>query len=45
MQHLIAGAGRVLSPGGVLAVYGPFNYGGSYTSASNASFDASAEVA
>ena len=26
--------------GGVLAVYGPFNYGGDYTSASNREFDA-----
>lgn len=35
----IAGVGRCLGPGGVFAVYGPFNYNGSYTSASNASFD------
>jgi SAM-dependent methyltransferase len=31
--------GRVLAPGGVLAVYGPFNYGGQYTSDSNRNFD------
>ncbi len=27
------------APGAVLAVYGPFNYGGRYTSDSNARFD------
>jgi len=31
---------RVLEPGGVLAVYGPFNYNGAYTAESNARFDA-----
>ncbi len=36
----IAGAGRVLRDGGHFAVYGPFNYGGQYTSDSNARFDA-----
>jgi cyclopropane fatty-acyl-phospholipid synthase-like methyltransferase len=34
------GVGRVLNAGGVLAVYGPFNYNGKYTSASNERFDA-----
>jgi hypothetical protein len=29
----------VLQPGGVLAVYGPFNYNGAFTSESNARFD------
>lgn len=33
------GVGQVLAPGGTLAVYGPFRYGGEYTSASNARFD------
>jgi len=31
--------GSVLAPGGTLAVYGPFNYGGEYTSESNRNFD------
>jgi SAM-dependent methyltransferase len=39
VQHLFAGAGRVLKPGGQLVIYGPFNYGGAYTSESNARFD------
>jgi cyclopropane fatty-acyl-phospholipid synthase-like methyltransferase len=34
------GIGTVLNGGGVLAVYGPFNYGGEYTSDSNREFDA-----
>ena len=33
------GVGRLLAAGGLLVVYGPFNYGGEYTSASNARFD------
>lgn len=37
--RLFAGVGRMLAPGGVLAIYGPFNYGGQFTSASNARFD------
>lgn len=40
VERLFAGAGRVLAPGGILCLYGPFNYGGRYTSASNAQFDA-----
>jgi SAM-dependent methyltransferase len=35
----MAGVGRCLEPGGIFAVYGPFNYHGSYTTESNASFD------
>ena len=34
------GIARVLATRGVLAIYGPFNYGGRYTSDSNAGFDA-----
>lgn len=32
--------GRTLEPDGILVVYGPFNYGGDYTSDSNRRFDA-----
>ena len=35
------GVGEVLAPGGVLVVYGPFRYGGRYTSDSNRDFDRS----
>ncbi|HPE60868.1 MAG: DUF938 domain-containing protein [Thiothrix sp.] len=34
-----AGVGRLLPVGGLFAVYGPFNYGGEYTSPGNARFD------
>lgn len=40
VQRLFALAGAHLPAGGVLALYGPFNYGGSYTSDSNRAFDA-----
>lgn len=38
---LFRGVGRVLRPGGLFALYGPFNYGGRYTSESNERFDRS----
>ena len=38
-QKLIEGATRVLKQRGKLVIYGPFNYGGTYTSESNARFD------
>lgn len=39
VEHFFAGVARAVAPGGLLAVYGPFNYGGAFTSASNAQFD------
>jgi hypothetical protein len=41
VRLFFAGVGRVLPADGVLAVYGPFNYGGRYSSQSNARFDRS----
>lgn len=40
VESLFAGIGHVLAPGGLLCLYGPFNYGGKFTSESNARFDA-----
>jgi SAM-dependent methyltransferase len=40
VQAMFEGIGRILEPGGVLCIYGPFNYGGKFTSASNRQFDA-----
>ena len=40
VERMFAGVARVLQPGGVLCIYGPFNYGGRYTAPSNARFDA-----
>ena len=39
VERMFAGIAAVLPRGGVLAVYGPFNYGGKYTADSNARFD------
>ncbi|MGQ2980354.1 MAG: DUF938 domain-containing protein [Polaromonas sp.] len=41
VQQLFAELGRRMPAGGLLTVYGPFNYGGQFTSDSNAQFDAS----
>jgi hypothetical protein len=41
VRLFFAGVGGLLPATGVLAVYGPFNYGGRYTSESNARFDRS----
>lgn len=40
VERMFAGIGHVLETGGVLCLYGPFNYGGNFTSDSNARFDA-----
>ena len=40
VERMFAGIGRVLAPGGLVCLYGPFNYGGNFTSESNARFDA-----
>jgi cyclopropane fatty-acyl-phospholipid synthase-like methyltransferase len=40
VEKFFAGVGQVLEAGGVLAVYGPFNTNGMFTSESNARFDA-----
>lgn len=39
-HNFFHGVGRVLAPGGVLAVYGPFSDNGRHTAESNARFDA-----
>ena len=39
-EGLFAGAARVLTPGGMLFLYGPFREGGAHTADSNAAFDA-----
>jgi len=39
VEKLFDGIGRVLAPGGILCLYGPFNYDGKFTSESNARFD------
>lgn len=41
VESMFAGIGRVLQQGGITCIYGPFNYDGAFTSASNAEFDAS----
>lgn len=40
VEQLFAMVGEVLEPESTLIVYGPFNYGGRFTSESNAAFDA-----
>ncbi len=37
--NLMSGVGRLLDEQGQLMIYGPFNYGGTYTSPSNERFD------
>ena len=40
VERMFAGIGRTLEAGGIVCMYGPFNYGGKFTSESNARFDA-----
>ena len=39
VQRFIRGVGQCLPAGGLFVLYGPMNYGGQYTSESNARFD------
>jgi len=39
IEALFKGVGKVLNSGGLLILYGPYKYGGNYTSDSNARFD------
>lgn len=39
VQSMFAGVGQVLEAGGMLVLYGPFNYNGAFTSDSNARFE------
>lgn len=39
VHQFFRGAGSVLAAGGILCVYGPFRYGGAFTTPSNAEFD------
>ncbi|HVU02868.1 MAG TPA: DUF938 domain-containing protein [Polyangiaceae bacterium] len=38
-EGLFRGSARVLAPSGVLVLYGPFRFGGTFTADSNAAFD------
>lgn len=39
IERMFAHIARVIEPGGCVCLYGPYNYGGKFTSASNARFD------
>jgi SAM-dependent methyltransferase len=39
VEHFFRGVGAVLAAGGTLCVYGPFRYGGNFTTPSNADFE------
>ncbi|HSM98451.1 MAG TPA: DUF938 domain-containing protein [Gallionella sp.] len=40
VERMFAHIARAIAPGGCVCLYGPFNYNGSFTSESNARFDA-----
>jgi SAM-dependent methyltransferase len=40
VERLFAHIARAIAPGGYVCLYGPYNYGGKFTSESNARFDA-----
>jgi SAM-dependent methyltransferase len=40
VEAMVAGASRVLAPGGLFCIYGPLKEGGHFSSDSNAAFDA-----
>jgi SAM-dependent methyltransferase len=40
VERMFANIGRYIAPGGYVCLYGPYNYGGMFTSESNARFDA-----
>jgi SAM-dependent methyltransferase len=40
VERLFAHIARAIEPGGYVCLYGPYNYGGNFTSESNARFDA-----
>lgn len=40
VERMFANIGRRIAPGGYVCLYGPYNYGGKFTSESNARFDA-----
>ena len=44
VEALFAGVAKLLPPAGLFLLYGPFNYGGRYTSDSNARFDRSLQA-
>ncbi|PSR19702.1 SAM-dependent methyltransferase [filamentous cyanobacterium CCP3] len=43
-RGLLAGAGRILPPGGILVLYGPYKQNGQHTAPSNAAFDTSLQA-
>lgn len=40
VERMFAHIARAIAPGGCVCLYGPYNYGGNFTSESNARFDA-----